>query len=217
MVIAYSKNAEMTFFFLPKQHPLTRSKGLAIDQYYTKDQLIGSRIPVPYGYVPVWCQSYYFTGSDFWRNPLTNYTYNDHPLGLTERETGYSDGFYEMTSIIEIEEFNGLSTELNKGQQWTFREGHAWCFETNTVIVVEKTDPTSIWNPFFQRYDKQCCRTPDSCEPLRIEYDSEKEDFHSSFNGDMTQFLGVYCRCTICQYCDKVHECFYYCKEQTGP
>lgn len=199
----------MTFIFLPREHHLTRREGLPDGRYYTKDQLPSS-ILVPYAYVPVWCP--YTDNEDHvsWRNPITAETYKTHPLGLTEKDTAFFDGFYELTRFND-----DLSTELKNEKQWTFGEGMAWCFETNALDVVRKTDPTSIWNPFFQRYDKQCRLHTEDCEPLRIEYDSKNEDFHSSFNGDMTQFLKVYCPCVICKFCNRVHECLYVCTEET--
>jgi len=189
------------YLYLPKPH-LLKMEDLLDGRFYIKDQLLGSTLPVPNDCAPVFCEYDWTDEGHSWKNPISGTVYTTHPLSLTEPDCFFFDGFYEITKIDE-----GL----------TFREGEAWCPDTNQKVHVEKTDPTSIWNPFFQRYDEQCNRHTEDCDPLRIEYNSETEDFHRSFNGDMTQFLNVYCRCSICQYCNRVHECFYYCKEQTGP
>ena len=172
------------FFYLPNQHPLTLET-LPDGRFYPKDW--SYIVDVPHGCAPVWCA---YSGdltdeSHSWTNPISGKVYETHPLGLTTCDTSFFEGFYE---IIAIE---GL----------TFGEGEAWCPDTNQKIRVEKTEPRSIWNPFFKRYDPPCHR----CNPRRIKYDFVNESFHEIFLDHMTIFYEVYCACCSCDYCSKIH------------
>lgn len=181
----------MTFFFLPKQHHLTLNS-LLDGRFYTKD--CSDIVRVPNGCAPVWCE---YTGDSLedhsWTNPISGQVHKTPPLGLTESDGAFFDGFYEITSI------EGL----------TFGEGDAWCLETNQKIRVEKTDARSIWNPFFQRYDPPCDRNTYECNPhrLKYKYDFMNESFHEFFteNENMHLFYEVYCACCCCEDCSKIH------------
>jgi hypothetical protein len=170
----------MTFFFLPKQHPLTL-KTLPDCRYYTKDSS-GFDTQVPYGCAPVWCE---YTGDlidHSWTNPMSGRVHETHPLGLTIRDSSFTDGFYEITAI------EGL----------TFGEGEAWCPDTNQKIHVEKTDQQSIWNPFFQRYDPPC-ENSWQCKGVKKEMESSSGRRSYLYLDRFTQckhlFVEVYCKC----------------------
>ncbi len=173
----------MTFFFLTEQHFMTL-ENLPDGRYYTKylvDQFV---YQVPHGCAPVWC-SYSGDWHDHsWTNTFTNQVFeNNNPLGLTTKDTSFYEGFYEITTI------DGL----------TFREGEAWCLDTNEKIHVDKIDPKSIWNPFFQRYDPACsnCSSGKAIKEM-----SSSSDFGSYLYLDMfiqcqELFFDVYCNCGL--------------------
>ena len=119
------------FFYLQKQHPQTL-ESLPNGRFYTKDN--SNIVQVPHGCAPVWCP-YNGDSSDdhYWTNPISGRVHETHPLGLTTSDSSFFEGFYEITAI------EGL----------TFSEGEAWDPDKNSKIPVEKTDPRSIWNPFF--------------------------------------------------------------------
>jgi len=174
----------MTFFFLPKQHPQTQAS-LPDGRFYTKDWLRSYIVQVPHGCVPVWCE---YTGdwkNHSWTNPISGLVYEKHPLGLTMSDGDFLNGFYE---IAEIE---GL----------TFGEGDAWCLETNAMIRVEKPDPLSVWNPFFQRYDPPC-NNHFSCKGVKKEMESSSGlgsylYLDDIFTNCRHLFLDVYCGCDL--------------------
>jgi hypothetical protein len=172
------KTLKMTFIFLPKQHPQTLAS-LPDGKFYTKDWLRSFIVQVPNGCVPVWCE---YTGNwidHSWKNPISGHVYEKHPLGLPE-----SDGFYEISEI------EGL----------TFGEGEAWCPDTNTKIHIEKTDPMSIWNPFFQQYDPRCNKHF-SCKGVQKEMESSSGRgsylYLDIFTNCRHLFLDVYCGCGL--------------------
>jgi hypothetical protein len=179
----------MTFFYLQQPTRITVST-LRHGRYYTKDQVDSGVYPVPFRSVPYW---YEYTGNyddvHNWKNPMSSQIYEKHPLGLTVADNSFFDGFYE---IIETE---GL----------TFGEGEAWCLKTNQPVRVEKTEPMSVWNPFFQKYDQPCDRNERDCELHRIKYDFSKNSFHEFFSDDIEEFFTYYCRCCRCQNCLEIH------------
>lgn len=184
------KTLKMTFFFLPNQHPLTLET-LPDGRFYPKDW--SYIVQVPHCCAPGWCE---YTG-DFtneghsWTNPISGQVHTTHPLGFTvNSDNSFFEGFYEITPI------EGL----------TFGEGEAWCPDTNTKIHIEKTDPMSIWNPFFQLYDQPCDRNIDECHLNRIKYDFVNQSIHEIFEKNMDLFTNVYCQCCICNRCHKIHE-----------
>jgi hypothetical protein len=180
----------MTFFFLPKYHPIT-VEDLQDGIFYIPDQLLGLVCPVPNDHAPVWCEYIGFTtGHDSWKNPISGKIYETHPLGLTERDSSFFEGFYELTQI------EGLN----------FREGEAWCFKTNSQVMVEKPDPMSVWNPFLQQYDQPCDRNERDCDSERIAYNFLTNKIHELFTHNMDQFFEVYCQCCRCKSCRNVHE-----------
>ena len=175
------------FFYLPKQHPLTLDS-LPDGRFYERDN--SNIVQVHHSCAPVWCEytGDWADGSHSWTNPISRQVHDTHPLGLKFIENNsFTDGFYEITAI------EGL----------TFGEGEAWCPNTNSKISLEKTDPWSIWNPFFQRYDPPCHR----CIERRIQYDYVNESFHKIFLDDdiMNIFYEVYCECCSCEYCSEIH------------
>jgi len=181
----------MTFFFLLKQHHRTL-EDLPDGRFYERDD--SSIVQVPHVCAPVWCA---YSGDwtkegHSWTNPRSGTVYTTHPLCFTVESdsSSFFDGFYEITTI------DGL----------TFREGEAWCPDTNSKIPVEKTDPLSIWNPFFQRYDPPCNKNLDTCFPKtkRITYNHETDDFHELFSNNMKMFLDTYCPCCVCCECQKI-------------
>lgn len=183
------KTLKMTFFFLPKQHPLNL-ESLPDSRFYTKDH--DCIVQVPNGCAPVWCafKYDYIKKKDYWENPISGHVHQTHPLGLTDETTSFFDGFYEITPI------KGL----------TFVEGESWCPDTNQKIHVEKTDARSVWNPFFQRYDPPCDRDTDFCDSGGINYDLFKESFHRLLDFNMKTFYAVYCKCCKCPHCSEIHE-----------
>ena len=179
----------MTFFFLPEQHPLTLDS-LPDGRFYTKGYFY--IVKVHYGCAPVWCEytDDLMNEGHSWVNPISGRVHTTHPLGLTTSDSSFFEGFYEITTI------EGL----------TFKEGEAWCPDTNQKICVENTNPLNIWNPFFQRYDPHCNRCSYMCDPTKINYDVHCWDsFHKIFTGDMTTFTNVYCKCCFCEKCDDIH------------
>ena len=176
----------MTFFFLQQQHHLTLDS-LPDGRFYERDN--SNIVQVHHSCAPVWCEytGDWADGSHSWTNPISRQVHDTHPLGLKFIENNsFTDGFYEITEI------KGL----------TFGEGEAWCPDTNSKIPVEKTDPRSIWNPFFQRYDPPC-----KCGQAHgTNYDFMNESFHEIFLDDiMTIFYEVYCKCCSCEFCSEIH------------
>jgi hypothetical protein len=183
MVIASSKNTVMTFFFLPKQHPLTL-KDLPDGLFYTKDWVQSSIVQIPPRCAPVWCAytGDWTDGGHSWTNPISGRVYETHPLGLTKQDGSFFDGFYEITAI------EGL----------TFKVGEAWCSDTNQKIRVEKTDVRSIWNPFFQRYDPPCdCWLNRGKVKKEISSSSDRGSYmyFDKFTQCPHLFFDVYCNC----------------------
>ena len=174
----------MPNFYLPKQHPQTL-ESLPNGRFYTKDN--SNIVQVPHGCAPVWCEytDYLMNEGHSWVNPISGRVHTTHPLGLTTSDISFFEGFYEITAI-----------------EGTFGEGEAWCPDTNSKIPVEKTDPQSIWNPFFQRYDPPC-----KCGQAHgTNYDFMNESFHEIFLDDiMTIFYEVYCKCCSCEFCSEIH------------
>ena len=192
MVIASSKNTKMPFFYLPKQHPLTLEQ-LPDGRFFTKEQSQEQYVyQVPFGCGPVWCE---YTGDwspegDSWTNQITCQIHTKHSLDFTRKNSSFYEGFYEITQI------EGL----------TFGEGEAWDPDTNEKVRVEKIVPTSVWNPFFQRYDQPCDRDEYECDPQHIKYDFVNESFDSIFNTDEKHmFFEVYCTCCRCDDCKRIH------------
>ena len=166
----------MTFFFLPEQHPLTLEV-LPDGRFYTKGDFY--IVKVPYGCAPGWCEytGDWADGSHSWKNPISHQVHDTHPLGLTTNDSSFTDGFYEITEI------KGL----------TFGEGEAWCPDTNSKIPVEKTDPRSIWNPFFQRYDPPC----DCFRSGKVKKKMDRGSYmhFNIFIQCRPLFFDVYCNC----------------------
>lgn len=186
MVIASSKNSEMTFIYLPEQHPRTLYS-LPDGRFYERYNF--NIVQVPHGCVPVWC-SYSGDWVDHsWTNPMSGLAHETNPLGLTTNDTSFYEGFYEMTAIDGI----------------TFREGEAWCPDTSAKIHLDKIDPKSIWNPFFQRYDPPCNGDPSVCDPTKINYDCWDMVHQFFTGGDMATFTNIYCECCICKFCGNIH------------
>jgi len=179
----------MPFFYLQTQNSITVST-LRHGRYYTEDQLDSGIYPVPFQSLPYWCR---YTGNHNdvhnWTHPTSGQIYETHPLGLTVADNSFLDGFYEIT------ETEGL----------TFGEGEAQCLITNKKIRIEKTDRTSVWIPFFQKYDQPCDRNESDCELHRSKYDFSKNSFHEFFSDDMKEFFKYYCRCCRCQKCIEIH------------
>jgi hypothetical protein len=173
----------MTFFFLPKQHHLTLYS-LPDGRFYERYNF--NIVQVPHGCVPVWC-SYSGDWVDHsWTNPMSGLVHETHPLGLKFMEdNSFTDGFYEITELKLI-----------------FGEGEAWCPDTNEKIHIEKTDPMSIWNPFFQRYDPAC-----NCSSGKVIKEmSSSSDYGSYLYLDMfiqckELFFDVYCNCGLRNGC----------------
>jgi len=166
----------MTFFFLPKQHPLTQKK-LPDGVFYPIDN--SSVVNVPHHCAPVKCiYSGDFFENHSWKNTFTNQVFeNNHPLNLEVSDSTFYDGFYEITKIKCL----------------TFGEGEAWCPKTNLKIRVEKTDVRSIWNPFFQRYDPQCdCFRSGK---VKKEMDRGRCMYFDKFTQCPHLFFNVYCNC----------------------
>ena len=172
------KTLKMTFFFLPKQHPLTR-KTLPDGVFYPIDDSSAVIVRVPHGCVPVKC---IYSGDFFkehsWTNTFTNQVFEDnHPLNLEVSDSTFYDSFYEITKIKCL----------------TFGKGEAWCPKTNLKIRVEKTNVSSIWNPFFQRYDQQC-----DCfriGKVKKEMDRGRCMYFDKFTQCPHLFFDVYCNC----------------------
>ena len=186
MVIASSKNAEMTFFFLSDKYPLTL-KDLPDGRFYTKDWLLGCTLPVPNGCVPFWCE---YTGDwtnegHSWTNLRSGQVHTTHPLGLKFIvDNSFTEGFYEITAIEGI----------------TFGEGEAWDPDTNQKIRIEKLVPMSIWNPFFQRYDPPCnkhffCKGVKKV--MKPYSDCGSYLYLDMFTECRELFFEVYCRCGL--------------------
>ncbi len=178
----------MSFIFLPKQSQMKPDEGC---RFYIYEHF--SYFSVPYSCAPVLCRYDFECGS--WTNPISHQIYTTHPLGLTMKDGSFYNDLYEITRI------EGL----------TFGEGESWCQDTNQKIHVEKTDPRSIWNPFFQRYDPPC-----KCGELhRINYDFENNTYHVLFNEIMNEFEKVYCAgCFRCEFCLEIHTSMYHCLEE---
>jgi hypothetical protein len=174
----------MTFFFLPKQYPL-RLESLPDGLFYIKDDMAPFIVQVPPGCAPVWCE---YSGdlSEYhsWTNLISGQVRETHPLGLTISDSSFFEGFYEITAI------EGL----------TFEEGEAWCQDTNQKIPVKKTDPQSIWNPFFQRYN-QSCNKYFFCKGVKKEMkpssDCGKYLYLDMFTECRELFFEVYCKCGL--------------------
>lgn len=189
----------MIFFFLQKQHPLTR-KDLD-SRFYTKSCSI--TVIVPYSYAPVSCE---YIGdrknkSHSWRNPISGNFYTTHPLGLTETDGSFFEDFYELTKI------NALIGKKGR-ENWIFRKGERWSPETNEIsFPFIFSDPKLVWNPFSQRYDPPCNRNEHDCDVLipKIAYDTH-ESVHEIFEEDIGLLTEVYCPCCICRTCHKIHE-----------
>ena len=181
------KTLKMTFFFLQQQHHLTL-ESLPDGRFYERDN--SNIVQVHYGCAPVWCEytDDWTNEGHSWTNPISDQVHHTHPLGLTMSDSSFFDGFYQITKI------DGL----------TFKEGEAWCPDTNQKICVENTNPLNIWNPFFQRYDPPCNGDPSVCDPTKINYDVWNM-FHKIFTGDMTTFTKVYCKCCFCEKCGDIH------------
>ncbi len=170
----------MKSFFLSKQHHL-RLDSLPDGRYYTKNH--DFIVQFPHNCAPVWCE---YTGDwtdHSWENPISGQVHTTHPLGFTvNSDNSFFDGFYEITEI------KGL----------TFREGEAWDPDNNSKITVEKTDPLSIWNPFFQRYDPPCNKHF-SCKGIQKEMESFSDCGSYLYFDKFTQcrnlFFDVYCNC----------------------
>jgi hypothetical protein len=169
------------FFYLPNQHPLTLET-LPDGRFYRKDW--SYIVQVPHCCAPVWCA---YTGDltdegYSWTNQISCKVYETHPLCLTTSDDSFFEGFYEITPI------EGL----------TFCEGEVWCPDTNTKIHIEKTDPMSIWNPFFQRYDPQCVNTW-QCKNVKKEMSSSSDCgsylYFDMFIDCQHLFFDVYCNC----------------------
>jgi len=175
----------MTFFFLPKQHPLTLDS-LPDGRYYTKDDWASFIVKVPNDCAPVWCEynGDWTNEGHYWENPISGRVHTTHPLGLTTSDSSFFDGFYEITAI--------------EGR--TFSEGEAWDPDKNSKIPVEKTDPRSIWNPFFQRYD-QSCNKHFSCKGVKKEMESSSDCGRYLYLDMFTEcrelFFEVYCQCGL--------------------
>lgn len=130
----------MKFFFLQIQHSLTLER-LPDGRFYPIDNSSAVKVLLPHGCAPVKC---FYSGDFFenhsWTNSFTGQVFEkNHPLNLEVSDSTFYNDFYEITPI-----------------DLTFGEGESWCHDTNQKIHVEKTDPRSIWNPFFQRYDPPC-------------------------------------------------------------
>jgi len=190
MIASSKKHMPIDLFFLPEKYSLTLEQ-LESGPFYPMDY--SNTVLVPYGCVPVWCPN---TG-DFtkegnsYTNLVTGQIHTKNPFGFRKGDCSFFDGFYETTQI------EGL----------TFGEGEAWDLDTNKKVRVEKMVPTSLWNPFFQRYDPPCNRDEHECNPLRIKYNYVDESFHT-YLFDTNQkdlFFEVYDTCCICDYCGSVH------------
>jgi hypothetical protein len=186
MVIASSKNSEMpqNNIYLPEKHPFTLDQ-LEFGPFYPVNY--SSTVEVPHGYAPVLCE---YTGDwspegHAWTNPISGQIYTKHPLNFPMGGSSFYETLYEVTKI------EGL----------TFGEGEAWDPDTNEKVRIEKIVPTSVWNPFFQRYDPPC-----NCDPQRIEYDYVNDSFHIYFLGNQKDmFFNIYCTCCRCDDCKSIH------------
>jgi hypothetical protein len=199
MIIASSKNSIMfSIIYLPEQHPL-KLDTLTNGRFYSKD--CSYAVQVPHSCAHVWCpyNGDYTNEGHSWTNPISGHVYKTHPLGgLTNRDSSFYEGFYEITSIKDL----------------TFLEGEAWCSETNQKIRVEKTDARSVWNPLFQRYDPPCeSNTPICDSSPKVRYDPSVSNItfcgrslDQLFNDNMEEFLKVFCKCCICERCTKIHD-----------
>lgn len=196
----------MTIIFLPK----TKDRNLKVQIFYTKRDLVGETILIPYGCGLVRCE---YTGDDTeeghrWKNQYHPKEYNKHPLDLKDGDDCFYEDFYEITKI------NALLSCLAR-KTWLFLEGEVWSIEENTMLLpIVKTDPRLVWNPFFQRYDEPCDNNKWSCESSpRVCYGSSVSDIRilgnsldEIFADDMTLFFQVYCKCCICERCKKIHD-----------
>ncbi len=117
---------------------------------------------------------------------MSGRVHKTHPLGLTTKDTSFYEGFYEITTI------DGL----------TFREGEAWCPDTNAKIHVDKIDPKSIWNPFLQRYDPACnCSSGKVIKEMSSSSDIGRYLYLDMFNQCKELFFDVYCICGLRNGC----------------
>jgi hypothetical protein len=176
----------MTFFYLPEQHPLSL-ENLPDGRFYTKDQLLCFVYQVPHGSAPVWC----FYSGDWvedhsWTNPMSGLVHETHPLGLNFiKDNLFTDGFYEITELKLI-----------------FGEGEAWCPDTRAKIHVDKIDPKSIWNPFFQRYDPACkCLSGKAIKEMSSSSDYGSYLYFDMFIQCQELFFDVYCNCGLRNGC----------------
>jgi len=191
----------MTFFFLPNKHPQILEDLPYGGLFYTKGWSQSSIVQIPPRCAPVWCEyteDWMKDEGHSWTNPISGQVYETHPLNLTKQDDSFYDGFYEITEI------EGL----------TFEEGESWCPDTNQKIRVEKTEQQSIWNPFFKRYDPPCNENKWVCDSSpRVFYGPSVSTLRFGFKSieellenDMTAFFQVYCKCCVCQRCNKIHE-----------
>jgi hypothetical protein len=177
----------MQFIYLPEQHHLTP------DSLFCKNDPSSIGL-VPYGHLPVWYEYNFDSGS--WTNPRTGKCYTTNPFDLTERDSSFVEGFYELTKI------EGL----------TFHEGEAWSPYEYDKIYVEKTVPSLLWNSFFRRYDPPCDRYSHLCVQHKIKYEFEKNTIHEFVN--IEELLKCYCECSLCEFCSGIHTFMHHCSQE---
>jgi hypothetical protein len=187
------------FFYLPEQHHHIL-KTFPHGQFYTMDN--SGTIPIPFGCAPVFCRSIGdWTDDDrTWVNPFTLNTYTIHPLNVTIKDASFFDeGFYEITPI------EGLT--FDEGEAWNPNKG-----ERGEKIRVEKTDPNSIWDPYFKRYSPPCQNKIHKNRPNRIKYHPD-DGHHALMCPDVLMcpecralFVETYCRCNLCNICSVFHQ-----------
>jgi hypothetical protein len=175
----------MKFIFLPEKH-LQTLDSLPDGRFYERDNF--NIVQVPHDCVPIWCS---YSGDcvedHSWTNPMSGRVHKTpHPLGLKfPRDDSFTDGFYEITKLKRI-----------------FGEGEAWCPDTGAKIHVDKIDPKSIWNPFFQRYDPACkCLSGKAKKEMSPSSDFGSYPYLDMFIQCKQLFFDVYCICGLRNGC----------------
>jgi hypothetical protein len=210
MVIASSKNAEMTFFFLPstiKETDIFRL-GIRICRFLSIAEFLGSTHLIPYGYAPVLITYSCTEKGHAWKNPYRSKNYQTHPMGLEETDEHFFEDFYELTKIKAL-----IGQPARK--KWLFREGEVWSMETYTMSCpIDKPNPESVWNFFEQRYEQPCDDDKPICDySPKMRYSPSVSNvtfcgrsLHELFENDMKEFLEVFCKCCVCERCKKIHD-----------
>jgi len=171
----------MKVFYFKEGQSRINLETLQDGRYYTEKSLLENYlINIPHKCEPVWCPFTwdYELEEDKWLNPVSGREYYEHPLGLTNGDGPFYEGFYEITYIEDL----------------TFEEGDIWNHKTNKKDRVENPNiQTCIWNSFRRCYEPRC----DECFEDRIKHNPIEDTYHTNFTPDeMHLYFEVYCRCS---------------------